>query len=216
MATSLRCASKCMQVVRSPGTVQSCPIRCYAEQATNPSRRPDVTASGNVPVTQKQQAVGRRGRHWSWPTLSRLDRDPISALTRDFDRLRDDLFGGLTTVVGDLATETEQALNVAIDIHEEKDKYVTTAEMSLPRENVSVQVIDHTLVIRGSKSEDRDNKGWRFWRRERIYGEFERRFELPDDADTDKIRATYNNGVLRIELPKTASTEVTPKDVKIE
>ena len=60
---------------------------------------------------------------------------------------------------------------------------------------------------------ENDVKEKTYYRRERSYGKFQRAFTLPADVDSDKIKAEFNDGLLRIEVPK--PEEQKPKKVRI-
>lgn len=80
--------------------------------------------------------------------------------------------------------------------------------------DISVEVHDGRLTVTGEKKSKHEEKGKNFYFSERTFGQFRRAFQLPKDADTDKIKATHNDGVLTIQVAKIAPT--TPKPKKIE
>ncbi|MCX7699197.1 MAG: Hsp20/alpha crystallin family protein [Candidatus Goldbacteria bacterium] len=112
---------------------------------------------------------------------------------------------------------TSERLYPAVDIVEDKDKYVLKADIpGLKQDDIKVEVDDGVLKIYGErkhekKEEDKDKK-YHYY--ERSYGAFERRFVLPSDSDVDKIDAKYENGVLEIQIPKTESKK--PKEIKVK
>ncbi len=116
----------------------------------------------------------------------------------------------------DLLPATEK-LSPAVDIEEEKDKYLLKADIpGMKQDDIKVEVDDGVLKISGErkyekKEEDKDKK-YHYY--ERSYGAFERRFVLPSDVDTEKIDAKYENGVLEIVIPKTESKR--PKEIKVK
>lgn len=107
-----------------------------------------------------------------------------------------------------------EAYTPAVDIKEEEDKWTVTAELpGLSREEIHVEVKDGNLTLSGeSKAEETvEEKG--FTLKERWKGAFTRSFRLPDTADEGKISATYNDGLLHVDIPK--AEEVKPKQIKI-
>ncbi|HDQ26146.1 MAG TPA: Hsp20/alpha crystallin family protein [bacterium] len=105
----------------------------------------------------------------------------------------------------------------AVDIVEEKDKYVVTADVpGLKQEDIKVEIDDSVLSISGERKSERDEKdeSGKYRYIERSYGAFERRLILPKDTDAEKVKAKYENGVLRLEIPKTESKK--PKEIKVE
>lgn len=90
-----------------------------------------------------------------------------------------------------------------VDIVENQDNYEIHAELpGVRQEDVKLTLNNNVLTLTGEKKqevkEDRDN----VLRLERSYGRFERSFSLPTTVQSDKVRATYNDGVLKIILPK--------------
>jgi HSP20 family protein len=103
-------------------------------------------------------------------------------------------------------SEDSQSLwnwNPAVDIMDNDDHIVITAEIpGVDKKDISVDVKDRVLTLRGERSSDNEVKEDRFYRRERTFGKFERSFTLPAAVDPDNIKAEYKDGVLKIEVPK--------------
>lgn len=103
----------------------------------------------------------------------------------------------------------------AVDIYETEDSIVLKAELpGVKREDVSVEIKDNLLVLKGEKKFERDVKEENYHRMERAYGAFQRSFTLPNIVDKDKVRARYKDGVLEVILPK--AEEAKPKQIKVE
>lgn len=117
-------------------------------------------------------------------------------------------------------TEDEEGLTAstwspAVDIYETADSIVLKAELpGLSRENIDIQVRDNTLTLKGERRFEREVKDENYLRIERSYGAFQRGFSLPAVIQQDKIKATFKDGVLEVNLPK--AEEAKPKQVKIE
>lgn len=91
-----------------------------------------------------------------------------------------------------------------VDIANNADSYEILAELPGVRpEDVKISLSNNVLTVSGEKKqeikEDRENN---LVRTERSYGRFERSFSLPTTVQSDKVRATFDHGVLRIVLPK--------------
>lgn len=105
----------------------------------------------------------------------------------------------------------------AIDLVEKDDAYEITAELpGLDENNVEVGFSDHTLTIRGEKSEEKEDKRKDYYLSERRYGSFQRSFQLPDGVDGDKIDARFAKGVLTVKLPKTAEARKAEKKIAVK
>jgi len=102
----------------------------------------------------------------------------------------------------------------AIEIFEKEDKFVVKAEVpGIKAEDIDVSVVGYTLTIRGEKKAETAVKEEDYYCCERSYGSFHRSIALPSNADANKIEANYEEGVLKVSLPKVP--EVKPKKVTV-
>ena len=103
----------------------------------------------------------------------------------------------------------------AVDIVENDKELVMSADLpGVKLEDVEVKIEDGTLTLSGSrKFENEDNKNG-YHRIERSYGQFHRAFALPDSVDSTKVQAGFDNGVLKVTLPKKEIAR--PRTVKVE
>ncbi len=102
----------------------------------------------------------------------------------------------------------------AVDVYEDAEKVVLKLEIpSIREEDVDIRVENQTLSVRGERKFEEEEKQENFHRIERHYGSFFRSFSLPNTVDTDAVAATYNAGILRLELKKKASAQ--PKQIRI-
>ncbi len=97
-----------------------------------------------------------------------------------------------------------KALTVpAVNISDNKDDYkVTVAAPGLKKSDFKIDVEGNMLVISSEKEEKKEEKEERFTRKEYSFSSFRRSFTLPDDVRQDKIEASYEDGVLKLTLPK--------------
>lgn len=103
----------------------------------------------------------------------------------------------------------------AVDISETPDAVRVQLEIpGVKKEDVKVTVTNNVLTVRGEKKMEKEVKEENYHRIERAYGSFVRSLELPTAVAADKVKATYENGVLTVVLPK--SDEVKPKEIPIE
>lgn len=90
-------------------------------------------------------------------------------------------------------------------VNEKADEKSYYLEVDLPgvkKEDIDVSVNDGVLVISGERKIEKKEESEKYTRIESFFGKFERAFKLPPDADAENIKAKYENGVLRIELPR--------------
>jgi HSP20 family protein len=105
-----------------------------------------------------------------------------------------------------------------VEIVEKPDELLLTAELpGMAKENVEVLFEDEVLTIRGEKKEEKEegngDKRYHLW--ERSYGAFQRSFTLPRAIDATKIVAEFNNGVLKVRMPKTAPEKAKGRKIEI-
>ena len=104
------------------------------------------------------------------------------------------------------------------DIEDEGDKLVLSADLpGFDKKDIHIDVDDDTLVIHAelhSYYEMQEMKAG-YLRCERSYGSYSRSFNL-DGIDSDKISAAYDNGVLKLTLPKQAPAKATARRLEIE
>jgi HSP20 family protein len=104
-----------------------------------------------------------------------------------------------------------------VDICETEDAIVLTAELpGMKRDDVSVEIKDNTLTIKGERKFERESEEKNYSRIERSYGTFQRVFTLPHLIRPDKIKARYENGILEITLPKEGESRTKHIKVKVE
>jgi len=105
----------------------------------------------------------------------------------------------------------------AVDIAEKDKEYEITAELpGIDERNVEVSLANGGLVIRGRKEEQKEEKKKDYFLSERQYGAFERHFGVPEGVETDKIAATFKNGVLTVTLPKSAKMQASEKKISVK
>jgi HSP20 family protein len=108
----------------------------------------------------------------------------------------------------------EGASTLAMDVYETDETLVVTAPVpGLKPEEVEITIVGNTLTVQGeTKAEQREEKG-NYIRQEVRYGSFQRSMALPVDVQADKADAVFENGMLKLTLPKTE--QVKPKSIKI-
>jgi HSP20 family protein len=100
------------------------------------------------------------------------------------------------------------------DITEDEKEYLIKAELpEMKKEDVKVTVENGVLTISGERKFEKEEKKKKYHRVERGYGTFVRSFTLPDDADANKVKAEFKNGLLTVHLPK--SEHAKPKHIEV-
>jgi HSP20 family protein len=103
----------------------------------------------------------------------------------------------------------------AVNIQETDKEFVVTADLpEMKKENIKVGVENGTLTIEGERKFEKEEKGKRYHRIERQFGQFVRRFAMPGEIDPAHVQAQYKEGVLKVTLPKSAAA--LPKAVEVK
>lgn len=140
--------------------------------------------------------------------------DPFSemvTLRQAMDRLFEDSFVSPLT----LRSFNGEAPAPALDVHETGDEIVVTAALpGLKAEDVDITITGQTLSIRGEFKADENISRDAYLYRERRYGTFHRQLQLPVRVQGEAAKATFEDGVLTLHIPK--AEEVKPRQVKIE
>ena len=127
----------------------------------------------------------------------------------------DRMFNEMTKSLNLLNPEVERIWSPNVDVSEDKDNYYVHVEVpGMKREDLHIDVENNVLVVKGEKKFEKKDEDLNYHRMERQYGTFERRFNLTDQIQVDKIEAAYDDGILTITLPKTE--EIKPRDIEIK
>ena len=168
-----------------------------------------------MPVQQEEKPGQHLATSDMWRPFEKL-RQQVDHLFEDFNR------GSLSTPFGRGLFDAEPfwrreliSRNVpAVDISDKEKSYEITAELpGMDEKNIEVKLSNGSLIIKGEKKEDKEEKRKGYYLSERHYGSFERVFNLPKEVDADKIEAHLDEGVLKVQIPLTPLPE--PKKIAI-
>ena len=137
-------------------------------------------------------------RNGSLPTLLSDFFSPASVLGRDFFDMDPDLFTsrlGINLPTANIA-ETPREYKLELAAH------------GLERKDFDLDVDNHTLTISAEKEEERKEEKGEYSRKEYSFNSFSRSFALPENVKEGNIDAKYENGVLKVTLPKMKETPV--------
>jgi HSP20 family protein len=127
-----------------------------------------------------------------------------------FEKLFEDLFGWVFK-----ADSGAWGLRPKIDIYEKGNSVFVRAELpGVKTADIRLSVDGSTLTISGEKKEEREIKKDNCYQAEGFYGRFQRTVELPAEVKAEGAKATYRDGILKIELPKSESQR--RKEIRIE
>jgi HSP20 family protein len=131
-------------------------------------------------------------------------------MKREMDKLWDSFFERRPVRI-----EEETEFLPALDLAETDNELVVKCEVpGLEPKDIDISLSDRMLTIRGEKKQEREERKADYHLVERSYGAFTRSVQLPTEVQSDKISASYKNGILKINLPK--SEEAKKKEIKIK
>ena len=145
--------------------------------------------------------------------------EPFQALHDEIDRMFDRFMGGALTRPSRLAAwnpfHVEGGMTApSVDVKETDKGFKFTVELpGMEEKDVELTLSDGLLTIKGEKRSETEEKDENYHLSERRYGSFARSFRVPESVQDDKVSATFDKGVLTIDLPK--SEEAKKKSRKI-
>ena len=129
----------------------------------------------------------------------------LPSFQEEMNRLLNEFFRG-----GDRGDQgwASGAWTPPVDIYETEDALVLTAMLpGVSKDEVSIEVHNNTLLLRGERKPASAVSDERYYRRECVYGPFQRSFVLPATVDQNQVQATYHDGILELRLPKSEAAK---------
>ena len=147
-----------------------------------------------------------------WTPAPTLPSD-VLGMQREINRMFDSFFRGTTEDEGLQTTPW----NPVVDVAENEHAYVLNVELpGVSRNDVKIVVQENQLTIRGEKKQEKESKNANYHRLERSFGSFQRTFSLPTSVKSDKIDATFTDGVLTVTVPKAEEARAKEIEVKVK
>ena len=135
----------------------------------------------------------------------------LTPLRRRMDSLFDDFFGDL---FDGRQTDLARGWNPKVDIFEEDDQFVVKAELpGVEKDKIAIDINGRVLTVKGERASENEVKEKNYYRQECAYGTFQRSFTLPNETDSEQIKAEYKDGVLRVSIPKPEARQ--PKKITV-
>jgi len=121
------------------------------------------------------------------------------------------------TGVGEREALTLSDWAPSVNISEDDKEYRVRVELpGVKKPDVHVTYDNGILAIQGERKEEREEKGLKFHRKELAYGNFVRRFAMPDDGDEGKIDAKFNDGILTVTITKAKSKKTRSHEIAVQ
>ncbi|MBW2590258.1 MAG: Hsp20/alpha crystallin family protein [Deltaproteobacteria bacterium] len=138
----------------------------------------------------------------------------VAALQDRINRIFDESFSRTDDLDDDISMSAWKPL---VDIYETDEAIILKAELpGIKKDDVSVEVKDNVLTLKGVRTEEKEIKEKNYYRKERAFGTFSRAFNLQHRIQPDKIKARFKDGVLKIEIPKPEEEKPKQITVKVE
>ncbi|NQS98288.1 MAG: Hsp20/alpha crystallin family protein [candidate division Zixibacteria bacterium] len=138
--------------------------------------------------------------------------------TRDLWKVRTDmdrLFNQLFSRTHEADEYPEVDWSPRLDIAENDSDFTINVELpGIKRDDITITLQDDVLTLKGEKRTGKDSKEHNYHLCERSYGKFVRSFRLPNYFDSEKIDASFKDGILILTLPKLAETKAKQIEIK--
>ena len=141
---------------------------------------------------------------------------PERAVWSPFDRLSSlrDLFDSAFALAAN-APGVERSWSPALDVYEDGNKITVQLELAgMKKEDFDLALQNDVLTISGERKQESETREGESFRSERLFGAFSRSVTLPAPVQGDKVKATYRDGILTVELPK--AEEAKPKKIEVK
>jgi len=155
----------------------------------------------------RENMPARRGEH-----------DPFRDFQREMNRLFDDFLTDFPIAPrwgeGDFPAA---AFSPRVDVSETDKAVKVSAELpGMDEKDITVEMDDAAITVRGEKHEEKEDKGKNWYSREQSYGSFHRVIPLPTSVDGTKAKAKFKKGVLTVSVPKREEEQDKRKAITIE
>ncbi len=146
------------------------------------------------------------------------DIDPFRDFQRQMNRLFDDFFGDFPLAETERVSEWAPTVFCPrVDVSETDTEVKVSAELpGMDEKDISVELQDDVLTLRGEKKCEQEEKGKNWFRREQSWGAFHRVIDLPAGVDAAKATAKFKKGVLSFTAPKRPEEQAKRKTVPIQ
>lgn len=144
------------------------------------------------------------------------DDDPFALMRREMDRVFDDFMRGWATPATQLP---EGVLSPRVNVVERENGLEVTADLpGVDQKDIDLDLSEGMLTLKAEHKEDKEQKDekQRYHVVERAYGTFMRRFALPFEPDTENVEANFDNGVLKVWIPRSPDSRKHTRKIEIK
>jgi HSP20 family protein len=135
--------------------------------------------------------------------------DGLSTLRDEVNRLFESTLGGNG---GPAALFS--GWNPPLDVYQDKDNVTVRVEIAgVRKEDIDISLENGVLTISGERKQEKDSDAGETFRSERFFGRFHRSVTLPTEVDSERVAASYKDGVLAVTLPKSETAK--PRQIEV-
>ena len=127
----------------------------------------------------------------------------LSQMQRQLDRMIDRMWSGVDPAAEAAFPLFATSFSPSCNIDETNTHYLFSFDVpGVKKEDIKVEIRGATLIVSGERKEEYERKGATQYQAESAYGAFQRSFDLASEIKADQVEAEYENGVLRLAVPK--------------
>ncbi len=142
----------------------------------------------------------------TWPPLNRL-----ASLREEMNRLLDGSLAGFTGNAGLFG-----GWSPTVDVFQDKNDVIVKAELpGMRKEDIEITFQEGMLTISGERRQESEVREGEVYRSERFFGKFHRTVAMPTKVDAEKIKASYKDSILNVQLPKAAEAKAKQIEVSV-
>jgi HSP20 family protein len=134
------------------------------------------------------------------PKARLMVRRPYSIFNPFFDDFMDEFFSNRQL--------NQSFISPKVNLIDKGDKFYLEAELpGMQKNDIDVEIQDDCIIIKGERKTSEEHKEESYYHKETTYGKIHREIILPEKINTDVAKASYENGILKLELPKSEATK---------
>lgn len=144
--------------------------------------------------------------------------NPFDLFQREMNRMFDSFFGDSGFFSTDLFKgDRFSSFAPKVNISEDEKSIEVTAELpGMKEKDIDVVLKDNVLTIKGERKNEHEEKKKNYHRVESSYGSFQRSVQLPDEVDADKVKASFRDGVLTVDMPKSEKAKENVRQIEVK
>ncbi len=150
------------------------------------------------------------------PASSRPDADSLHTLYQQINHLLDVMYEKIGKHHHPVSGQIFTGFHPETDVSESDEGVHIVMELpGLEEKDIEISITEGLLTVRGDKRAEKEVSEPDYHLRERVYGSFQRRFQLPPELDTERAEAHYQNGVLTINVPRAPGSRSAEKKIPV-